>query len=84
MCVCEYWSSPHRHPLPYMVCADPETGTVKKVSAFGIRWKLYPLLEVTSLKKKHVSVKDSNTEGTCIVSKYPKQPFLESSLKCLR
>ena len=29
VCVCEYWSSPHRHPLPYMVCADPETGTVK-------------------------------------------------------
>ena len=27
VCVCKYWSSPHRHPLPYMVCADPESGT---------------------------------------------------------
>ena len=95
MCVCEYWSSPHRHPcLTWCALTQNQALCGKSVhTLFGIGWTqdwgiqgncdkdvcaiFYPLLEVTSLKKKLVCVKDSSAEGTCPPDKcYSKDSYV--------
>ena len=64
MCVCKYWSSPHRHPLPYMVCTDPESGRVKKVSACLIWHRVDTELVVQEQGLKNFEVGDTQyTQG---------------------